>query len=86
MADIGVMAQPTHRPGASWRRCPHCPGPRPRPWRQAHHDQRQHAPATGALQSACAATVETSTNISMVSSDEAVPSWRGQAQGAGAAA
>ena len=39
--------------------------------------------ATGRLQSACAATIETSTNISMVSSEAAVPSWRGQAQGLG---
>ena len=40
-------------------------------------------PATGRLQSACAATRDTSTNISMVSSEAAVPSWRGQAQGLG---
>ncbi|MNS70848.1 hypothetical protein D3C72_1041980 [compost metagenome] len=39
--------------------------------------------ATGRVQSAWAATIDTSTNISMVSSDEAVPSWRCQAQGLG---
>jgi hypothetical protein len=39
--------------------------------------------ATGRVQSACAATTDTSTNISMVSSEAAVPSCRGQAQGRG---
>jgi hypothetical protein len=39
--------------------------------------------ATAEFQSAFAATTDTSTNISISSSDEAVPSWRGQAQGRG---
>src|SRR3954468_17878222 len=37
------------------------------------------SPATAGFHSALAATTETSTNISMVSREEAVPSWRGQA-------
>src|SRR5512133_3007126 len=39
--------------------------------------------ATAGFQSALAATTDTSTNVSMVRSEAAVPNWRGQAQGRG---
>src|SRR4051812_22629555 len=41
------------------------------------------SPATAGFQSALAATTETSTNISIVSSEADVPSWRVQAHGRG---
>jgi hypothetical protein len=71
------------RPGASWCRCRGWPASTPAILATARRHQASTTPATAGFQSACAATTDTSTNISMVSSEAAVPSWRGQAQGRG---
>jgi len=81
-ADIGAMAHDTQ---TAWRQlAPLLMLPRPTPTALASRratTRASTARATAPLHEAWAATVETSTNISRVSSDEAVPSWRGQAQG-----
>ena len=81
-ADIGAMAHDTQ---TAWRQlAPLLMLPRPTPTALASRratTRASTARATVPLHEAWAATVETSTNISRVSSDEAVPSWRGQAQG-----
>src|ERR1700712_972686 len=83
-ADIGDIAQPVHR---AWRQLVPLPQlasdtpiilARPRVITSAATN-----PATEGFQSALAATTETSTNISIVNSEYADPSWRVQAHGRG---
>ncbi|MNV37467.1 hypothetical protein D3C71_1289880 [compost metagenome] len=84
MEDIGVIAQPTQSACFQLAPLPTLPSATPVALATRRTAIRASTtPATGALQSACAATVETSTNISMVSSDDALPSCRGHAQGRG---
>src|SRR3990167_5596094 len=84
MEDMGVIAQPTHSACFQLAPLPTLPSATPAALAiRRTAISASTTPATGALQSACAATVDTSTNISMVSSDDALPSCRGHAQGRG---
>ena len=82
--DIGDMAQPVQK---AWRQLvplPQLAAPTPSTLATPRASTSAATTlATAGFQSALAATTDTSTNISMVSSDAAVPSWRGQAQGRG---
>ena len=84
MDDIGVMAHPTHSACLKRAPLPTLASATPIILASARASTRAAtSAATGPLQSACAATVDTSTNISMTRMDDAVPSWRGQAHGRG---
>ena len=82
--DMGDMAAPTHSACFQLAPLPTLPSATPATLAMARAAIRATTrPVTGALQSACAATVETSTNIIMVSSEAAVPICRGHDQGRG---
>src|SRR6478735_10868832 len=82
--DIGDMAQPVQK---AWRQLvplPQLAAPTPTTLATPRASTKATTRfATAGFQSALAATTDTSTNISMVSSDAAVPSWYGQAHGRG---
>src|SRR5688572_11789380 len=82
--DMGDMAQPVQK---AWRQLvplPQLAAPTPSTLATPRASTTATTRlATAGFQSALAATTDTSTNISMLSSDDAVPSWCGQAQGFG---
>src|SRR5665647_2959417 len=77
--DIGDIAQPSHKACFQLAPLPTLPSPTPAILASMRAPiSASTKTATGPCQSACAATTVTSTNISMVSMDDAVPICRGQ--------
>src|SRR6185312_11646778 len=84
MDDIGDIAQPTQSACFQLAPVPALPSATPTNFATSRAaTSASTSVPTDLLQSAWAATTDTSTNISMVSRDEAVPNWRGQAHGRG---
>src|SRR6185369_10470127 len=82
--DMGDIAQPVQKACRQLVPLPQLAAPTPTTLATPRASTRAATrPATAGFQSALAATTDTSTNISIVSSDAAVPNCRGQAQGRG---